>query len=157
VGAIIGGLTNPAVTRRIGMLPSRQQIVPAELLGRVNSVYRMIGWGLIPVGAVAGGLVAKEFGLRAPYTLGGIVIAVIGAATVPVLLRARRLRPAGYGLQIAACWLRLAVAAAVIELAAGQSGPAERDDDRDDQPGRGQRHREPGRLRGYFSGRRAWR
>jgi MFS family permease len=202
VGAIAGGMTNPVITRRLGIMPSlimslaafaaamigvglapsaivagacfalngyfvtmwnivtvslRQQIVPPELLGRVNSVYRMIGWGLIPVGAVAGGLVAKEFGLRAPYTLGGIVIAVIGAATVPVLLRARRLRPAGYGLQIAACWLRLAVAAAVIELAAGQSGPAERDDDRDDQPGRGQRHREPGRLRGYFSGRRAWR
>jgi len=25
----------------------RQQIVPAELLGRVNSVYRLLGWGLI--------------------------------------------------------------------------------------------------------------
>jgi MFS family permease len=205
VGAIAGGMTNPVITRRLGIMPSlimslaafaaamigvglapsaivagacfalngyfvtmwnivtvslRQQIVPPELLGRVNSVYRMIGWGLIPVGAVAGGLVAKEFGLRAPYTLGGIVIAVIGAATVPVLMRARRLRPAGlrtagYGLLVTDCWLRFAVAAAVIELAAGQSGPAERDDDRDDQPGRGQRHREPGRLRGYFSGRRA--
>ena len=36
----------------------RQQIVPAGLLGRVNSVYRMLGWGLMPLGAVAGGFVA---------------------------------------------------------------------------------------------------
>ena len=34
----------------------RQRIVPNEMLGRVNSAYRMIGWGLMPVGAVAGGL-----------------------------------------------------------------------------------------------------
>ena len=30
----------------------RQQVVPARLLGRVNSVYRMLGWGLMPVGAL---------------------------------------------------------------------------------------------------------
>jgi MFS family permease len=43
----------------------RQQIVPAHLLGRVNSVYRMLGWGLMPVGALAGGFVAHAAGLRA--------------------------------------------------------------------------------------------
>jgi MFS family permease len=135
VGAIAGGMTNPALTRRLGMLVSliialitsaavsagiglapdalvagalfavngysstmwnvvtvslRQRIVPSELLGRVNSVYRMIGWGLIPVGAVTGGFVAKEFGFRAPYTLGGIVIALASVITVPVLIRASR-------------------------------------------------------------------
>jgi MFS family permease len=66
----------------------RQRIVPAELLGRVNSAYRMIGWGLIPVGGVAGGLVAAEFGYRAPYLLGGIVMAVAGIVTIPMLIRA---------------------------------------------------------------------
>jgi len=135
IGAIAGGMTNPLLTRRLGLLASlitsmaafaaasvgiglapdavvagvlfavngyfvtmwnvvtvslRQQIVPGELLGRVNSVYRMIGWGLIPLGAVAGGLVAKEWGFRAPYTLGGIVLAVVGALTLPVLIRAGR-------------------------------------------------------------------
>lgn len=29
----------------------RQRIVPNDMLGRVNSAYRMIGWGLMPVGA----------------------------------------------------------------------------------------------------------
>jgi MFS family permease len=135
VGAILGGVTNPVLTRRLGMVPSliiamlaegamfvgiglapdaivagvlfagngyfvtmwnvvtvtlRQRIVPGELLGRVNSVYRMIGWGLFPVGAVAGGFVARELGYRAPYTAGGLVIALVGAVTLPVLIRASR-------------------------------------------------------------------
>jgi MFS family permease len=68
----------------------RQQIVPGELLGRVNSAYRMIGWGLIPVGAITGGFVADAFGLRAPYLLGGIAIGIAAVAALPVLARAGR-------------------------------------------------------------------
>ena len=65
----------------------RQRIVPAGLLGRVNSVYRMLGWGLMPLGALAGGFVAHAGGLRAPYTIGGIICALALAATLPVLLK----------------------------------------------------------------------
>jgi hypothetical protein len=65
----------------------RQRIVPADLLGRVNSVYRMLGWGLMPLGALAGGFVAHTAGLRAPYTLGGIVCALALVAALPVLVR----------------------------------------------------------------------
>ncbi|MDT7802994.1 MAG: hypothetical protein QOI78_6427, partial [Actinomycetota bacterium] len=32
----------------------RQQLVPSGLLGRVSSVYRLLGWGLIPLGTLAG-------------------------------------------------------------------------------------------------------
>jgi MFS family permease len=64
----------------------RQRLVPAGLLGRVNSVYRMLGWGLMPLGAVTGGFVAHTVGLRAPYTIGGIVCALALAAALPVLL-----------------------------------------------------------------------
>jgi MFS family permease len=67
----------------------RQRIVPGDLMGRVNSVYRMIGWGLMPAGALAGGLVAHVAGLRAPYTIGGIVCAIALLASLPVLLRSR--------------------------------------------------------------------
>jgi len=36
----------------------RQRIIPDRLLGRVNSVYRMFGWGMMPVGmAIGGGIV----------------------------------------------------------------------------------------------------
>jgi hypothetical protein len=67
----------------------RQRVVPAQLLGRVNSVYRMLGWGLMPVGALAGGFVAEAAGLRAPFTIGGIICAVTLVAFLPVLLSNR--------------------------------------------------------------------
>jgi MFS family permease len=34
----------------------RQAIIPSRLLGRVNSVYRFFAWGMMPVGALVGGL-----------------------------------------------------------------------------------------------------
>jgi MFS family permease len=134
VGSIAGGLANPVLTRRFGLLPSlitamagtaavfigiglapdavvagllmagngfftamwnvvtvslRQRIVPGGLLGRVNSVYRMLGWGLMPAGAVAGGFVAQVGGLRAPYTVAGVGCAVALVAALPALLSAR--------------------------------------------------------------------
>ncbi len=54
----------------------RQQIIPDHLLGRVNSVYRFLGWGSMPLGALAGGWLANAFGLRAPWLIGGAVVAV---------------------------------------------------------------------------------
>lgn len=68
----------------------RQRIVPSEMLGRVNSVYRMLGWGLIPLGALAGGLVAHAFGLRAPYPVAGALRGVALLVAMPVLIRAMR-------------------------------------------------------------------
>ncbi len=35
----------------------RQTIIPSHLLGRVNSVYRFFGWGMMPIGALLGGVV----------------------------------------------------------------------------------------------------
>jgi hypothetical protein len=53
----------------------RQRVIPDELLGRVNSLYRFFGWGMMPVGALAGGwLVAlaepalgRSAALHVPY------------------------------------------------------------------------------------------
>ena len=58
----------------------RQSIIPSELLGRVNSVYRLFAWGSIPIGlALAGGLVQissmffdREWALRTPYLVAGV-------------------------------------------------------------------------------------
>lgn len=47
----------------------RQAVIPDRLLGRVNSAYRFLGWGAMPVGAAIGGLVARIGGLRAPWLL----------------------------------------------------------------------------------------
>ena len=53
----------------------RQRLIPAELLGRVNSIYRLFAWGMIPVGALLGGAIvgaleqemARDAAVRAPY------------------------------------------------------------------------------------------
>jgi MFS family permease len=133
VGSVLGGLVNPAITRRLGLLPSltvamaafaitdagvglapnfavaaalmacngffvtmwnvvtvtlRQRIVPAELLGRVNSAYRMIGWGLMPLGALAGGFVAHAAGLRAAFVVAGVLSGAALLAALPALVGA---------------------------------------------------------------------
>ena len=62
----------------------RQRIIPDHLLGRVNSVYRFLGWGSMPIGAILGGLLADAFGLRAPFIVGGVAIL---AAMIPALPR----------------------------------------------------------------------
>lgn len=51
----------------------RQRLVPPQLLGRVNSVYRMVGWSLLPLGAAASGLVAAVWGFRAPFFVAGLL------------------------------------------------------------------------------------
>jgi MFS family permease len=64
----------------------RQQLVPDRLLGRVNSVYRMLGWGLMPLGSLVGGLVAQRYGLRAPFLGAGVLRLLVLAGTLPMLL-----------------------------------------------------------------------
>ena len=59
----------------------RQSIVPDHLLGRVNSVYRFLAWGMIPIGAIAGGLIVtvtegvgdRELALRMPWFVAGAI------------------------------------------------------------------------------------
>ena len=47
----------------------RQRITPDRLLGRLNSCYRLLAWGTIPLGAAAGGLLAQWFGLRLVFVV----------------------------------------------------------------------------------------
>lgn len=73
----------------------RQQVVPDELLGRVTSVYKLLGKGLIPLGTLTGGLVAHAFGLRAPYPVAGVLRGLALLAALPVLVGALRTKSAG--------------------------------------------------------------
>ncbi len=78
----------------------RQSLVPDALLGRVNSAYRLFGWGTMPLGAISGGLIADSFGLRAPFLVAGIVGLVLAVwistrVTNRSIERARRRAQAG--------------------------------------------------------------
>ncbi|AUI59278.1 MFS transporter [Amycolatopsis sp. BJA-103] len=68
----------------------RQRKVPPALLGRVNGVYRLLGWGLMPLGTLAGGLLAHRFGLRVPYPVAGFVRGMALLVALPVLIPAMR-------------------------------------------------------------------
>ncbi|GAA4242040.1 hypothetical protein GCM10022254_73310 [Actinomadura meridiana] len=48
----------------------RQQIVPARLLGRVHSAYRLVTNSGMCLGSILGGVLAHYFGLTAPFWLG---------------------------------------------------------------------------------------
>jgi MFS family permease len=51
----------------------RQRIVPEHLMGRVNAGYRLVAWGMMPIGAGVGGLVAEWLGVRAVFAIASVV------------------------------------------------------------------------------------
>lgn len=63
----------------------RQSIIPDEILGRVNSTYRFVGWGAMPLGALLGGVLADAFGLRTPFIVGGIGMIVLAVVMAPIV------------------------------------------------------------------------
>ncbi len=54
----------------------RQRLVPRELMGRVTSAYRLIGWGGGPIGAALGGVLGTVLSIRAPLIIGGVALAL---------------------------------------------------------------------------------
>lgn len=63
----------------------RQSLVPTELLGRVTSSGRIVVYGAIPLGSALGGWLGNSFGLRAPYVVGGLIMAAASLALGPWL------------------------------------------------------------------------
>jgi MFS family permease len=76
-----------AVTWDVVVVALRQTLIPDQLQGRVNSVYRLVAWGAIPLGAGAAGVVSHAFGPPAVYGFGAAVMTLI---MVRMLLGARR-------------------------------------------------------------------
>ena len=74
-------------TSNIVTVSLRQRIIPAELFGRVNSVYRLIGTGSISLGALIGGQIAYSYGLRSPYLASVFVGCIAFAVGGPILYR----------------------------------------------------------------------
>ncbi|MGK5512396.1 hypothetical protein ACSNN5_30555, partial [Brevibacillus formosus] len=58
--------------------------VPDELLGRVTAAYRLVVLGVIPLGALAGGLLGRSLGIRAPF-----IAAALGLVLAALLLASR--------------------------------------------------------------------
>jgi MFS family permease len=63
----------------------RQRTVPGDLLGRVSSAGLLLAWGVQPLGAVLGGLIAGSFGLAAPWLCAGALRLLAAACALPTL------------------------------------------------------------------------
>jgi len=65
----------------------RQRVIPSELFGRVNSVYRFIGTGSIGIGALIGGQIAYATNLRMPFIVAATICLSALAIGGPTLFR----------------------------------------------------------------------
>src|SRR6185369_15336071 len=59
----------------------RMALIPDELQGRVNSTFRLIAFGFIPVGAAAAGFAIEYFGVTATVVLLAAWLAVLATVT----------------------------------------------------------------------------
>ncbi|TDE90348.1 MFS transporter [Occultella glacieicola] len=71
-GAAVGlAVSSGAVTAwNVLVMSLRQSIIPSRLLGRVHGTWRTLLWGVIPLGSVLGGLLARV-DLVTPLLVGG--------------------------------------------------------------------------------------
>lgn len=70
----------------IGTVTLRQRLVPEALLGRVISTHRLISWGSLALGSLAGGVVAQTIGL-APLFWTATALTLTGALALLPLTR----------------------------------------------------------------------
>jgi len=80
----IGGYCG--VAWNINQVSLRQAITPTRMQGKMNATMRFIVWGTMPVGSLAGGILASIVGLQPTIVIGAIggLIAFIPVALSPV-------------------------------------------------------------------------
>jgi MFS family permease len=67
VAFFVGGLS--MMIWNVITVSLRQRIAPDRLLGRVNSGYRLLAWGTMPLGAALGGLLGQIIGVRPVFAI----------------------------------------------------------------------------------------
>lgn len=75
------------VVYNINVRSYRSAITPDDMQGRMNAASRMAGMGVMPIGAVLGGLLGTAVG-----TLPALVLASLGTLTAPLLLACTHVR-----------------------------------------------------------------
>jgi MFS family permease len=76
-----------AVVYNVNQVSFRQRLCPDRLLGRMNATMRFVVWGVLPIGALLGGLIGSGIGPRPT-----LWIAMIGQSLAGVWLLASPMR-----------------------------------------------------------------
>lgn len=89
-GAVLFAVVAGSVSAfNVQIMSVRQALIPDALFGRVQGAYRMVIWGGIPLGSLAGGALGGAFGLTAVFAVAGGAGALVSLATWAVLHRHR--------------------------------------------------------------------
>ena len=87
VFGIIGFISAFAITNwNILLMSCYQVLIPADLYGRIHGARRTFVWGVMPIGALLGGVIAQS-GLRLPLIVGGIATTLISISAFTFVYR----------------------------------------------------------------------
>jgi Na+/melibiose symporter-like transporter len=93
VGVSLVFLSSTTLVWNVCSQSSRQRFTPTPLLGRVLTSHRALAWGLTPLGALAGGFIAAEWGLRAVWWM-ATAVQLLG-----VLIMWKAVSPKGFAVE----------------------------------------------------------
>jgi len=80
VYGVIGFIASFTITNwNILLMSCYQVLIPSELFGRIHGARRTFVWGVMPIGAFTGGVIAHA-GLRIPLIVGGITATAIAVS-----------------------------------------------------------------------------
>ena len=87
VFGVIGFISTFAITNwNILLMSCYQVLIPADLYGRIHGARRTFVWGVMPIGALLGGVIAQS-GLRLPLIVGGIATTLISISAFSFVYR----------------------------------------------------------------------
>jgi MFS family permease len=87
-GGLAGGFSQMAYN--INQVSYRQAICPPRMLGRMNATIRFLVWGTMPIGSIAGGILATAIGVHEAIWIGAIL--GLTPALFPLLSPVRHIR-----------------------------------------------------------------
>lgn len=101
LGAMFALLSLTGTIWNVITVSLRQALIPDHLLGRVNSVYRFFGWGMMPIGSLLGGAIVaivepaagREWALRTPFLMAAAIYVALLFYAMP-RLSSRRIEAA---------------------------------------------------------------
>jgi MFS family permease len=79
-----------ATVYNVNQVSFRQRLCPDRLLGRMNATMRFVVWGVLPIGALIGGLLGTVIGLRPTLWIGAAGEAVAGVWLLASPMRSMR-------------------------------------------------------------------